>query len=193
MAAALTPKGSPLLLAAFERSSPPAKGHSLLTFSVTPLLPTPPCHITPSRVKSATFVPKALSFFLGVYSGLGEDPAPYIWIHIHERKCFPSHFMTNLAPFSSVLGFLPNSFRLDTECLCSLLGTLVVTLKVMPPRTLEAPQSTPALSLPGIELAVASPLTSSPRTSCLYRLITWVRLSLACRISAGIGRTGEVV
>lgn len=44
---------------------------------------------------------------------------------------------------------------------------------------------------PGMELAAASPLTSSPRTSCLYRLITWVRLSLACRISAGMGRRGE--
>lgn len=38
---------------------------------------------------------------------------------------------------------------------------------------------------------MASPLTSSPRTSCLYRLITWVRLSLACRISAATGRRGE--
>lgn len=37
---------------------------------------------------------------------------------------------------------------------------------------------------------MASPLTSSPRTSCLYRLMTWVRLSLACRISAGTGRRG---
>lgn len=38
---------------------------------------------------------------------------------------------------------------------------------------------------------MASPLTSSPLTSCLYRLITWVRLSLACRISAGIGMEGR--
>lgn len=66
-----------------------------------------------------------------------------------------------------------------------------VTLKVMPCRpALRAPTAILRFS-PGIELAVASPLTSSPRTSCLYRLITWVRLSLACRISAGTGRRGE--
>lgn len=54
----------------------------------------------------------------------------------------------------------------------------------------DAPSS-PATCSPGMEAAVASPLTSSPRTSCLYRLITWVRLSLACRISAATGRRGE--
>lgn len=53
------------------------------------------------------------------------------------------------------------------------------------------PRSTSPLFSPGMELAAASPLTSSPLTSCLYRLITWVRLSLACRISAGIGMEGR--
>lgn len=97
-------------------------------------------------------------------------------------------------PHTSGSRFLRGSVSLlfhDPECLCTLLGIFTVTLNAMLPHT-RASQSTPALSLPGMELAVASPLTSSPRTSCLYRLITWVRLSLACRISAGTGRRGEV-
>lgn len=53
------------------------------------------------------------------------------------------------------------------------------------------PPAPPAVSSPGMEPAAASPLTSSPLTSCLYRLMTWVRLSLACRISAGRGRRGD--
>lgn len=65
----------------------------------------------------------------------------------------------------------------------------------MPSCTLHStpppPRSTSPLFSPGMELAAASPLTSSPLTSCLYRLITWVRLSLACRISAGIGMEGR--
>lgn len=106
-------------------------------------------------------------------------------------KCFSFCFMANL-------GSLLHSFRLHT-------------MPQLPSRDLHGlkgpgsagghatlhpggpPQSTPALFLPGMEPAVASPLSSSPRTSCLYRLITWVRLSLACRISAGTGRRERLI
>lgn len=39
--------------------------------------------------------------------------------------------------------------------------------------------------LPGCCVVVSSADTSSPFTSCLYRLMTWVRLSLASKIFAG--------
>lgn len=39
----------------------------------------------------------------------------------------------------------------------------------------------------GGRVVMSSADTSSPFTSCLYRLMTWVRLSLACKISAGNG------